>query len=47
MQHLLEDKEMLTPAQRAKFFGILKDRIRAQGAPGPPWLPAGARQRKN
>ena len=47
MEHLLDDKEILNPAQRAKFFAILKDRIRAQGAPGPPWMPAGARQRKN
>jgi Spy/CpxP family protein refolding chaperone len=46
MGHLLEDKEILTPAQRTKFFTLLKERIRAQGAPGPPWLPAGARERK-
>jgi Spy/CpxP family protein refolding chaperone len=46
MKHLLEDKEIMTSAQRAKFFALLKDRIRAQGAPGPPWIPAGARQGK-
>lgn len=46
MEHLLEDKQILTPEQRAKFFAVLKSRIRAQGAPGPPWLPAGARERK-
>jgi Spy/CpxP family protein refolding chaperone len=45
MQHLLEDKQILTPEQRAKFIAVLKDRIRAQGAPGPPWIPAGARER--
>jgi Spy/CpxP family protein refolding chaperone len=46
MEHLLEDKQILTPEQRAKFFALLKSRIRAQVAPGPPWLPAGARERK-
>jgi Spy/CpxP family protein refolding chaperone len=42
VEHLLEHKQIMTPAQRAKFFEILKSRIREQGAPGPPWLPAGA-----
>ena len=45
LEHLLEDKQILTPAQRAKFFAVLKSRIREQGAAGPPWLPAGARER--
>ena len=44
--HLLEDKQILTAEQRTKFFALLKSRIQAQGAPGPPWLPAGARERK-
>jgi Spy/CpxP family protein refolding chaperone len=46
VEHLLEDKNVLAPEQRARFFAVLKSRIREQGAPGPPWLPAGARQRK-
>lgn len=46
VEHLLENKQTLTPEQRAKFFAVLKTRILEQGAPGPPWLPAGARQRK-
>jgi|WetSurMetagenome_2_1015567.scaffolds.fasta_scaffold06414_6 Spy/CpxP family protein refolding chaperone len=45
MEHLLDDKQILTPAQRTKLFAVLKSRIRAQGAPGPPWLPAGERER--
>jgi Spy/CpxP family protein refolding chaperone len=44
--HLLEDKQILTAEQRTKFFALLKSRIQAQGAPGPPWLPAGGRERK-
>ena len=46
VEHLLEHKQILDPAQRAKFFEVLKSRIREQSAPGPPWLPAGARQTK-
>jgi Spy/CpxP family protein refolding chaperone len=45
-EHLLEDKQGMTREQQAKFFAILKSRIREQGAPGPPWLPTGARRRK-
>jgi Spy/CpxP family protein refolding chaperone len=43
VEHLLEHKQILTPAQRAKFFEVLKSRIRDQGAPGPPWIPADKR----
>ena len=46
VDHLLEDRQTLTPDQQARFFAILKSRIRAQGAPGPPWLPAGAEKRR-
>jgi Spy/CpxP family protein refolding chaperone len=46
VEHLLKHKQIMTPAQQAKFFAILKARIREQGAPGPPWFPPGARQRK-
>lgn len=46
VQHLLQDKKILTPAQRRKFFGVLKSRIWEQGAPGPPWFPAGALRKK-
>jgi Spy/CpxP family protein refolding chaperone len=46
LEHLSEDKKILTLEQQAKFFAVLKSRIREQGAPGPPWLPAGARQRR-
>ena len=42
VEHLTEHKQIMTPAQRAKFFAILKSRIQEQGAPGPPWLPTGA-----
>ena len=41
VEHLTEHKQIMTPAQRAKFFAILKSRIQEQGAPGPPWLPTG------
>jgi len=44
--HLLEDKQIFTPAQREKFFEVLKSRIRDQGAPGPPWIPADKRKGK-
>lgn len=46
VEHLLGNKQLLNPAQRAKFFAVLKSRIQEQGAPGPPWMPAGARHRK-
>jgi Spy/CpxP family protein refolding chaperone len=46
MEHLLEHKKIMTPEQQAKFFAVLKSRIREQGAPGPPWLPTGARPGK-
>jgi Spy/CpxP family protein refolding chaperone len=39
VEHLLEDKSILRPDQRQQFFGALKQRIRSQGMPGPPWLP--------
>jgi Spy/CpxP family protein refolding chaperone len=42
MEHLMEHKQIMTPAQRARFFAILKSRIQEQGAPGPPWLPSRA-----
>ena len=44
VEHLLEHKQILTPAQREKFFEVLKSRIRDQGAPGPPWIPADKRK---
>jgi len=40
--HLLENKQILVPAQQAQFFAVLKSRIREQGGPHPPWFPAGA-----
>jgi Spy/CpxP family protein refolding chaperone len=46
VEHLLEDKQIMTTAQRAKFFAILKSRIQEQGATGPPWLPEGALRKK-
>jgi Spy/CpxP family protein refolding chaperone len=46
VNHLLEDKQIFTPEQRAEFFAVLKSRIREQSAPGPPWLPWGTRQMK-
>jgi Spy/CpxP family protein refolding chaperone len=46
VEHLLEDKQILQPDQQEKFFAVLKSRIQKQGAPGPPWLPEGARRRK-
>jgi hypothetical protein len=38
VEHLMEDKSILDPAQKRKFFGLLKQRIRAERMPGPPWL---------
>ncbi len=46
VEHLMEHKQIMTPEQRAKFFATLKSRIEEQGAPGPPWLPAGALRKK-
>jgi Spy/CpxP family protein refolding chaperone len=46
VEHLLEDKRILTADQRTKFFAVLKSRIREQAAPGPAWLPTGAGDRK-
>ena len=39
VEHLLEDKGILRPDQRQQFFAVLKQRIRSQGMPGPPWVP--------
>ena len=46
VRHLMEDREILAGEQRRQFFSILKERLRAQGAPGPAWVPRGARQRE-
>jgi hypothetical protein len=46
VNHLLEDKQIFTSEQRAKFFAILKSRIQQQSVPGPPWMPASERKRK-
>jgi Spy/CpxP family protein refolding chaperone len=46
VDHLTEDKQIFTPVQRTKFFAVLKSRIREQGAPKPPWFPAGALNNK-
>jgi Spy/CpxP family protein refolding chaperone len=46
VKHLLEHKQIFTPAQRERFFEVLKSRIREQGIPGPPWMPADKRERK-
>jgi hypothetical protein len=47
VKHLLEDKQILDAGQRKQFFDVLKARIRAQGAPGPAWIPRGARTRED
>ena len=39
VEHLMEDKNILNPGQRKAFFATLKQRIRSQSMPGPPWLP--------
>jgi hypothetical protein len=44
VEHQLEDKSVLRPDQRQQFFGTLKQRIRSQGMPGPPWLPRDRKQ---
>jgi Spy/CpxP family protein refolding chaperone len=46
VDHLMDHKQIMTPAQRTKFFAILKARIQEQGVPGPPWMPAGALRNK-
>jgi Spy/CpxP family protein refolding chaperone len=43
--HLAESKQLLNPNQRKQFFAVLKERMRTQHAPGPAWLPSGARGR--
>jgi Spy/CpxP family protein refolding chaperone len=44
VEHLLEDKSILRPDQREQFFTLLKQRIRSQRLPGPPWLQRDRRQ---
>jgi Spy/CpxP family protein refolding chaperone len=44
IEHLLQDKQLLTPDQRKEFFSILKARVRAQGTPRPPWMPRNQQQ---
>ena len=39
VEHLMENKSILDPDQRNEFFTVLKQRIRSQSMPGPPWLP--------
>jgi Spy/CpxP family protein refolding chaperone len=39
VEHLLEDKNILDPGQRKQYFAVLKQRIRSQRMPAPPWLP--------
>ena len=39
VEHLIEDMRILDPGQRKEFLTVLKQRIRSQGMPGPPWLP--------
>jgi Spy/CpxP family protein refolding chaperone len=46
VQHLRKDREVLDPDQRRQFFSVLKERINAQGAPGPAWVPRGERRRE-
>jgi Spy/CpxP family protein refolding chaperone len=46
VKHLMEDKRILDPGQQKQFFDVLKARIRAQGTPGPPWIPRQARSRE-
>jgi len=46
IQHLRKDREVLDPDQRRQFFSVLKERIKAQGAPGPAWVPRGERRRE-
>jgi Spy/CpxP family protein refolding chaperone len=40
--HLLEEREVFTPEQRARFFELIRSRIEAGRAPGPAWVPPGA-----
>jgi Spy/CpxP family protein refolding chaperone len=37
--HVMEDKNILDPSQRKQYFDLLKQRIRSQSLPQPPWLP--------
>ena len=37
--HLLTEKEILSPQQRRRFFELLKERMRMYGTPGRRWLP--------
>ena len=39
VEHLLADKDGLTPDQRREFFEVLKRRVRSQSPPRPPWVP--------
>ncbi|MCW5979629.1 MAG: periplasmic heavy metal sensor [Bryobacteraceae bacterium] len=46
VRHLMKDREILAGEQRREYFSILKERLHAQGAPGPVWVPRGARRRE-
>jgi len=46
VEHLLEDRGILRPDQRQQFFGLLKERIRSQSPPGPPWLPRDSQRQR-
>ncbi len=46
IEHLLREAEILTPRQRARFFGLIKERIIHSPAGRPGWMPAGQQWRK-
>lgn len=39
IQHLLRESRIFTPAQRARFFSLLKARLRSSRLPRPSWMP--------
>jgi len=39
IDHLLEERGILTPAQRQKFFALIKERIEKSSGPRPRWMP--------
>ena len=39
VNHLLTEKEILTPQQRARYFASLRDQVRGREHAGPRWFP--------
>jgi len=39
IDHLLEERRILTPEQRQRFFALIRERIKESSGPRPRWMP--------